>query len=139
MQNKLAEDEKKFERKKFTDMLRERARAARASIVQGPGAAVTALGTGIKEGAGKAMKGIGGVIKGLLGPAGIFGLMLLFLKALQNPKFREVVSSLITFVKGVFTNTFDFLKDAFNSIVDLVSGVTDKLGTIFGGDATVLE
>ena len=139
MQNKLAEDEKKFERKKFTDMLRERARAARASIVQGPGAAVTALGTGIKEGAGKAMKGIGGVIKGLLGPAGIFGLMLLFLKALQNPKFREVVSSLITFVKGVFTNTFDFLKDAFDSIVDLVSGVTDKLGTIFGGDATVLE
>ena len=139
LQNKLAEDEKQFERKKFTDMLKERARGARAALVQGPGNAMAAAGAGIKAGAGKALGGIGGIIKGLLGPAGIFGLMLLFFKALQNPKFREVVSGLITFVKGVFTNTFDFLKDAFNGIVDLVTGVTDKLGTIFSGDATVLE
>lgn len=139
LQNKLAEDEKKFERRKFTDMLKERARSARAALVQGPGNAMAAAGGALKEGAGKALGGIGGIIKGLIGPAGIFGLLLLFMKALQNPKFREVVSSLITFVKGVFTNTFDFLKDAFNGIVTLVTGVTDKLGTIFSGDATVLE
>ena len=65
--------------------------------------------------------------------------MLVFFKELQNPRFRDAVSSLITFVKGVFTNTFDFLSDSFNAIVDLVGGVTDKLGTIFGGDATFKE
>ena len=139
MQNKLAEEEKKFERRKFTDMLKERAKAARASLVEGPGNVLKSAGAGIAAGAGKALSGIKGTIMGLLGPAGIFGLMLLFMKALQNPKFREVVSSLITFVKGVFTNTFDFLSDAFTSIVDLVTGVTDKLGTIFGGDATFKE
>ena len=84
-------------------------------------------------------KSLGGIFKTIIGPAGIFGLMLVFFKALQNPWFRDAVSSLITFVKGVFTNTFDFLSDAFNAIVDLVGGVTDKLGTIFGGDATFKE
>ena len=49
LQNKLAEDEKQFERKKFTDMLKERAKGARAALVQGPGNAMAAAGAGLKQ------------------------------------------------------------------------------------------
>ena len=101
--NKNEDEANKLEKRKFADMLKERAKSARAAIVSAPGKALSAGVEGIKEGAGNALKGIGGVVKSILGPAGIFGLMLVFLKALQNPKFREVVSSLIDFVKGVFT------------------------------------
>lgn len=137
--NKNEETQNKIEKQKFADMLKQRARDARAALVSAPGKALKGAGDFIKSGAENTFKSLGSIFKTILGPAGIFGIMLVFLKALQNPKFREVISNLIGFVKGVFTNTFDFLGDAFNSIVDLVSGVTDNLKLIFGGDSTFKE
>lgn len=137
--NKNEAEANKIQKKSFAESLKTKFRETRKSLVAAPGKALSGAGNFLKEGASNTFKSLGGIFKTIIGPAGIFGLMLVFFKALQNPRFRDAVSSLITFVKGVFTNTFDFLSDAFNAIVDLVGGVTDKLGTIFGGDATFKE
>ena len=137
--NKNEAEANKIQKKSFAESLKTKFRETRKSLVAAPGKALSGAGNFLKEGASNTFKSLGGIFKTIIGPAGIFGLMLVFFKALQNPRFRDAVSSLITFVKGVFTNTFDFLSDSFKAIVDLVGGVTDKLGTIFGGDATFKE
>jgi hypothetical protein len=135
MQNDLAKDEAKFEKVKFTQMIKDKARGARDALVSAPGKAMSFIGKGVE----KTMGGLGKMFKGLIGATGIFGGMLLLFKALQNPEFREKVKQLWEFVKGVFTNTFDFFLDAFTAISTLISSITDRFGVLFSEDATWWE
>ena len=101
------------------------------------------IGTKISDVAGKAFEPLKNVFGGLkavfLGAVGIFVPLLAFFKALENPKFREIVFSLLDFGKKVFKESLQTIIDVFSSLIDTITNIVDKFKIIFDGDTSLSE
>jgi len=101
------------------------------------------IGTKVADFAGKAFEPIKNIFGGLkavfLGAAGIFVPLLAFFKALENPKFREIVFSLLDFGKRVFKESLQTIIDVFDSLITTITNIVDKFKIIFDGDTSLSE
>lgn len=85
---------------------------------------------------GKMFKSIAGLAKGAFA---VFLPLLGFLKALDNPQFRDIVVSLFEFGKTVLKETFDGLMQLFDLITNTIVSIVDKFKIIFDGDTSLSE
>ena len=85
---------------------------------------------------GKLFKSIAGLAKGAFA---VFLPLLGFMKALDNPQFREIVVQLFEFAKTVLKETFDGLMQLFDKITSTIVSVVDKFKVIFDGETSLSE
>jgi len=101
------------------------------------------IGSKVADVAGKAFEPLKNVFGGLkavfLGAAGIFVPLLAFFKALENPKFREIVFALLDFGKKVFKESLQTIIDVFDSLITTITNIVDKFKIIFDGDTSLSE
>jgi len=101
------------------------------------------IGSKISDVAGKAFEPLKNVFGGLkavfLGAVGIFVPLLAFFKALENPKFREIVFALLDFGKKVFKESLQTIIDVFDSLITTITNIVDKFKIIFDGDTSLSE
>jgi hypothetical protein len=144
--NKLAELRNDISKKGLVQTIRDsrerKAEAERESALtesggeaKGGDAAGGVLGK-VFQPIGKMFKAIAGLAKGAFA---IFLPLLGFMKALENPKFREIVFTLFEFAKTVLRETFDGLMQLFDLITNTIVSITDKFKIIFDGDTSLKE
>jgi len=101
------------------------------------------IGSKVADVAGKAFEPLKNVFGGLkavfLGAVGIFVPLLAFFKALENPKFREIVFALLDFGKKVFKESLQTIIDVFDSLITTITNIVDKFKIIFDGDTSLSE
>ena len=144
--NKLAEFRNDVAKKGLVQTIKDnRAAKAEAEREDALGESDDSKGIGSKIGdvAGKAFEPLKNIFGGLkavfLGAAGIFVPLLAFFKALENPKFREIVFALLDFGKKVFKESLQTIIDVFSSLIDTITSIVDKFKIIFSGDTTLSE
>ena len=101
------------------------------------------IGSKVAGAAGKMFEPLKNIFGGLkavfLGAAGIFVPLLAFFKALENPKFREIVFALLDFGKRVFKESLQTIIDVFDSLITTITNIVDKFKIIFDGDTSLSE
>ena len=66
--------------------------------------------------------------------------LLAFFKALENPKFREIVFALLDFGKREYLKeSLQTIIDVFSSLIDTITSIVDSFKIIFSGDDTLKE
>lgn len=143
--NKLAQFRNDIAKKGLVQTIKDNREAAAAAekeeALQESGS--TGIGTKVADVAGKAFEPLRNIFGGLkavfLGAAGIFVPLLAFFKALENPKFREIVFALLDFGKRVFKESLQTVIDVFSSLIDTITSIVDKFKIIFSGDTTLAE
>jgi len=144
--NKLAEFRNDVAKKGLVQTIKDN-RAAKAEAERedalGESDDSKGIGSKVSDVAGKAFEPIKNIFGGLkavfLGAAGIFVPLLAFFKALENPKFREIVFALLDFGKKVFKESLQTIIDVFSSLIDTITSIVDKFKIIFSGDTTLSE